>query len=268
MNKITTATLLAVFSLSASQAPVALALAPAEPLAADAEMGLLITSGNTDSTALKTKLNLKQELTRWRNKYVLEALYKKDEVEYEQDGATVEESQVTAEKYFASAQADYKLDSEQRALFMFGSYDEDKFSGYDYQAAVAAGYSDRLFQRANAFLDYSVGPGVSFNRTDEVRDDAGNIVTDNVTEESVMVRVAASYQYDFSETAKFTQTFASDVALESGANTKSKAEAAVTANLNHSLAMKVSFIVTHNSEVPEDRVSTDTQSAVTLVYTF
>lgn len=245
-----------------------LAQAPEKPLAADAELGLLTTSGNTDSTALKAKLNLKHEMVRWRNQYVLEALYKEDQLEVEENGQIWEESQVTAEKYFGSAQADYKLDSQHRALFVFGSYEEDRFSGYDYQASIAVGYSDRLFQGESSFLDYSVGPGMSFNRTEEVRAADGTLLEDNVKEESAMVRLSALYQYDFSETSKFTQTFASDVALESGANTKTKAESAVTTNINGSLAMKASFTITHNTEVPEDRVSSDRQTAITLVYTF
>lgn len=265
MKKLTVASLLAVLPLSAI---TAVAEEPTKPLAADMELGVLLTSGNTESTALKAKLDAKHDMARWRNHYVLEALYKEDDVTFEQDGVEVQENQTTAEKYFASAQADYKLDSEHRALFMFGSYDEDKFSGYDFQAAVAVGYSDRLFQGDSSFLDYSVGPGMSFSRTDEVFDEDGVMVTDNLSEESAMVRIAANYQYDFSENAKFTQTFASDVALESGANTRTKAESAVTANLNQSMAIKASLIVTHNSEVPEDRTSTDSQTALTLVYSF
>lgn len=81
-----------------------------------------------------------------------------------------------------------------------------------------------------------------------------------------MVRLSVNYEYDFSDSAKFTQTFASDLALESGANTRSKAESAVTASLNKSLAMKASYLVTHNSEVPGGRTSTDSQTALTLVY--
>ena len=264
MKKSISVAVLATSALAAQ----AFAQAPDKSYAADAELGLLATSGNTDSTALKAKLNLKHELARWRNQYVLEALYKEDQLQVEQGGETWNESQVTAEKYFASAQADYKLDSQHRALFIFGSYEEDKFSGYDYQASVAVGYSDRLFQGASSFLDYSVGPGMSYSRTDEVRAADGTMVTDNITEESAMVRVSALYQYDFSETAKFTQTFASDIAVESGANTKTKAESALTSNINQALAMKLSFTITHNSEVPEDRVSSDRQTAVTLVYSF
>lgn len=268
MRKSTALGVMTVFVLESALATQALAQEPVKPLAADTELGVLVTSGNTDSTALKAKLKLKHELTSWRNQYVLEGLYKEDQLEVTEGDATWQESQVTAEKYFASAQADYKLDNAHRALFIFGSYDDDRFSGYEFQAAIAVGYSDRLFQGANSFLDYSVGPGMSFSRTDEVRNADGELVTDNIYDESAMVRVSALYQYDFSETAKFTQTFASDVAVESGANTKTKAESAITANINHSLALKASFTITHNSEVPEDKVSTDRQSAITLVYTF
>jgi putative salt-induced outer membrane protein len=265
MKKLAIASLLAVLPLGAWTA--AAEEAP-KPLATEAELGVLLTSGNTDSTAMKAKLDAKHDMVRWRNHFVLEGLYKEDEVDSERDGVELEESQTTAEKYFASAQADYKLDSEHSALFVFGSYDEDRFSGYDFQAAVAAGYSDRLFQGDSSFLDYSVGPGMSFNRTDEVFDDEGLMVTDNLSEESAMVRIAANYQYDFSENGKFTQTFASDMALESGANTRTKAETAVTANLNQSLAIKASFVVTHNTEVPADRTGTDSLTALTLVYSF
>lgn len=242
--------------------------APAEPLTAEAELGFLTTSGNTSSTALKAKLKVQHELSAWRNRYVLESFYNEDRVEIIDEGVSREDSQVTAEKYFASAQANYKLDAGYQALFIFGSYDKDHFSGYDFQASLAAGYTNRLFQTNSAFLEYSIGPGISFNRTEAVRDANGALVTAGFDEQSAMVRVAALYQYEFSENAKFTQSFASDVVFESGANTKSKAESALTATINSSFAMKASFSVTHNSVVPEDRVSTDKQTAVTLVYTY
>lgn len=101
-----------------------------------------------------------------------------------------------------------------------------------------------------------------------MRDEDGVLVTPSEDEQSAMLRVAALFQHEFSENAKFTQTFASDVVFESGSNTKSKAESALTATINSSFAMKASFTVTHNSVVPEDRVSTDRQTAVTLVYTY
>ena len=78
-------------------------------LKADAEAGFLVTSGNTDSTALKAKLDIKQDFEKWHNNYVFEGLYKENEVEIIENGETTKESQVTAEKYFGSLQTDFKL---------------------------------------------------------------------------------------------------------------------------------------------------------------
>lgn len=238
---------------------------PEERLQVEVELGVLVTSGNTDSSAVSSRLDVKQDLTHWRNNYIAQGLYKEDETTQTIGDDVVSESQVTAERYFLSIQTDYKLDADYRGLFLFGSYEQDQFSGYEYQSALAAGYSDRLFKTPSSYLDYSIGPGYSFSRTDETIDGAGNFV-DNQSEESAILRVSAFYQYDFSENAKFTQSLASDAALESGANTKSKSVSAVTANLNDSFALKASLTITHNSEVPAARENTDTITAVTLVY--
>lgn len=261
MNKLTTAALVSLLPLAAH------AEIPTESLQAEAELGVLVTSGNTDSSAYSARVDIKQDFANWRNNYIAEGLYKEDDIELVVDGATVADTQVTAERYFLSAQTDYKLNEEHRGLFLFASYEEDRFSGYEYQGTLAAGYSDRLFKTPSSHLNYNIGPGYAFNRTDETVDEMGNFV-DNETEETAIVRLSAGYQYNFSDNAKFTQALAYDAALESNANSKSKSVSAITANLNDSFAMKASLTVTHNSEVPEARESTDTTTAVTLVYSF
>jgi putative salt-induced outer membrane protein len=238
-----------------------------KPLQAEAELGVLLTAGNTDSTASSTRLDVKQDFASWRNHYVFEGLYKEDQIDYVVEDVVIEESQVSAERYFVSAQTDYKLDAEYKGLFLFGSYDKDRFSGYDFQGAIAAGYSNRWFTNEKSFFEYSIGPGYAFARTDETINNSGEFV-DNESESSAMVRLSADYQYEFSKNAKFTQSFASDAALESGANTKSKSVSAVTANINKSFALKASLTITHNSEVPEARNNKDSTTALTVVYSF
>lgn len=262
MNKLTLAAVISLLAINNSHAEPSTA-----PVQVEAELGILLTSGNTESSALSGRLNVKQDLRNWRNDYILQGLYKKDETEQTVNGVLSEEQRVTAERYFLSAQTDYKLDEEHRGLFVFGSYEEDKFSGYDFQSSLAAGYSDRLFRTADAYLDYSVGPGYSFNRTDASIDSDGNVVAAQ-SNESAIVRLSALFEYDFSENAKFTQTLASDIALESDANTRSKSVSAVTANINQSFALKASLTLTHNSEVPELRENRDTTAAMSLVYSF
>jgi len=227
-------------------------------LTTDVELGFIATSGNTETTSLKGRLNIKQELTKFRNNYVAEAFYKEDEVSVEVDGETSTETQTTAEKYFLSAQSDFKLDKEHKGIFVFGSYEQDEFSSFDYQSTIAVGYSDRLFTNDNSHLSYSVGPGMAFNEVRETGE----------TNSTGIIRASAEYFVQISENAKFTQTLSSEIPFESGENRKTKAESALSANIASGLALKVSFVVDHNSEVTEGTEKADTQTAVTLVYSF
>ena len=58
----------------------------------DGEFGFIATTGNTETTSIKGKLSAHQELTQWSNDFIVEALYKKDEI----NGV----KQTTAQKYF------------------------------------------------------------------------------------------------------------------------------------------------------------------------
>lgn len=225
----------------------------AEPSTAEVELGVIATSGNTDSTSLKGKVTINQDLENWKNNYQLDALYKKDEVEI--DG--VEEEQTTAQKLFVSAQGDYKLSQEHSALFVYGSYTDDKFSGFDYQSTVAVGYSDQLFSTEKSFLNYNIGPGYTFNETD-----------DGEKNEAAVLRLAADYQYKFSENAKFTQLLSTEAAFDTDNNTRTRSESAISANLMGNLSMKAAYTIVHNSEVPAGNEKTDTMTSITLVYLF
>lgn len=237
-----------------------------KPLNAEVTLGVLLTSGNTETQSLKGQINVTHDMAIWRNNYVLEGFSKKDQIEFETtDGEILTEQQRTAERYFASIQTDFKLNSENRGLFIFGSYEEDHFSGYEYQGTLAAGYSDRLFKTENSRFDYSIGPGMSFTETEESIADDGTLI-ESETEQTGVLRISTNYLYQISESAKFTQTLASDIALESDRNTKTKSETALSVAINGSLALKAAYTVLYNSEVPEDIEHADTQTSLTLVY--
>lgn len=227
-------------------------------LTTDVELGFIATSGNTETTSIKGRVNVKQELEKFRNTYVAEAFYAEDEVTVDIDGEETTETQTTAEKYFISAQSDFKLDDEFKGIFLFGSYEQDEFSNFEYQATLAVGYSDRLFTRENSHLSYSIGPGVAFNEVRETGE--SNSIG--------ILRVSGEYFLRLSENAKFTQKISSEIPYESGENRKTKSESALTANITQGLALKASFVVDHNSEVSEGVEKADTQTAVTLVYSF
>ena len=227
-----------------------------KPLSMDGEFGFISTTGNTDTTSFKGQLAAHQELDMWSNDFVLEGLYKKDEVNGD--------SKTTAQKYFMSGQGNYKLANPDHRLFGFASYEDDKFSSYDYQTTVAAGWQQKLWEDKSSKFSYSIGPGYSFSRKRDTVDANGDVVKGE-TDNGAIVRGALDYQWKISDTATFKQLFSTEVGSE---NTKSKSETSLSAQINGSLSLKVSLIMDHNSEVDETKENLDTQTAVTVVYTF
>jgi putative salt-induced outer membrane protein len=212
----------------------------------DGEFGFIATTGNTETTSIKGKLSAHQDLTQWSNTFIIEALYKKDEVNGEE--------LTTAQKYFLSGQGNYKLENPAHRLFGFASYEDDRFSSFNYQATLASGWSQEMWENDTSKFSYSIGPGYSFNQTNEGIDQNGMIV-----------RAALNYQWKISDTANFKQLLSTEVGSD---NTKSKSETSVSAQISGDLSLKVSLILDHNSDVADDIDNLDTQTAVTLVYSF
>ncbi|MDF2179469.1 DUF481 domain-containing protein [Aliiglaciecola sp. CAU 1673] len=221
-----------------------------KPFSMDGEFGLIVTTGNTETSSVKGAVNAHQELSRWSNDYVVEALVKKDEVETD-DG---KESKTSAQKVFLSGQGNYKLTNPDHRLFAFASYEDDRFSGFDYQSTVAAGWAQQLWNDEATSFSYSIGPGYSFVEKD-----------DGESLNGAIVRGALDFKWRISDNANFRQAISTEVGSH---NTKSKSETSVSAKINGSLAMKLSLLLNHNSDVDADKENLDTQTAVTLVYTF
>jgi putative salt-induced outer membrane protein YdiY len=216
----------------------------------DGEFGLIVTTGNTETASVTGGITARQNLDKWQNDYLIEGLYRQESVET--DG--IEETRASAQQFFASAQGNYKLKNPDHRLFVFSSYEDDRFGGFRYQATVAGGWNQKLWSNETTAFEYSIGPGYAFQEEQDGTDAS-----------SLILRSSANFNWFISDTAKFTQ----NVATEGGAdNTKTRAETALTAQINGSLSMKLSFQLDHNTQVPSDREKLDTETAVTLVYSF
>lgn len=219
-----------------------------KPLDLDGEVGLIFTTGNTSTSSLTLALSGAQDFESWDTTYIAESLYKQDEVNEE------EGSETTAQKLFVSAQANYKLTDPNNRLFVFAAYEDDRFSGFDYQATAAVGWNQKLWETEDSFFNYSVGPGYTFAETTAGEDRDGFIV-----------RASVDYGKSISETARFTQTFSTQVGIE---NTKTRSVSAVSAKLIDNLSLKLSLQLDHNSKVDPGIDKLDTKTVVTVVYSF
>jgi len=216
-----------------------------------AELGAITTTGNTAGTSITGKIDAKQELEQWSNQYILSAFFKEDE---KTDADGNRERERSAERYFVSAKGAYKLSEEFDNLFMLGSYTDDKFGAYTQYTTLAAGYGTRLLNLENKALDVEVGPGYYTAKR-----------STNETENGLFARGAASFKWTISESAIFTQTLSVEFSDD---NTRTIAESALSARINGAMQMKAAFLVQNDSDVPVDKKTTDTQTSLTLVYSF
>jgi putative salt-induced outer membrane protein len=208
---------------------------------ASAELGYVSTSGNTETDTLNAKGMASTESEDWRHKMDVTALKASDE------------TGTTAEKYSFSAQSDYKI---KKPNYLFGlvTYENDRFSGYDYQVTESIGYGRRVVDSDAVKLDLEIGPGARQSKLDN-----------GDTENEGLVRGAAKLDWGISKSAKFTEV----LTVEAGSDvTITKSVTGLSSQINGSLSMKITYTYKNTSEVPVGVDDTDTETAVTLVYNF
>jgi len=222
------------------------------------EVGLLMTSGNSETDSVNAKVGLKYEKEHFLGAISLAALYSSEETEI--DGK--EEDKVSAEKYNYSAKVGYKF-NEANYIFINGDYEDDRFSGYDYRTTFSAGYGRKIIASDTIKFNIEIGPGYRYDRTNGYL--KNGIFIGEKTEDEAILRGYLMFNYKFSEAVSFQQ----DLTVVTGSdNTNTKSVSALKSQIIGALSMKASFTVDNNTDVPEDTEKTDTETALTLVYDF
>src|SRR5580692_4562991 len=160
--------LTAVIPLAALVAP-ALVLAddapapPPPPLQVKAQVGYVSSHGNTDAQTANAKIEVTYNVEAWKHDLQLAGLYGESN------------DIVSAERLDAQWQSNYNFTNR---LYAFGGlhYDDDKFSGFQYQETVSAGVGYSLIKLADATLDAQVGVGYRRLRPELLEKDASGDV--------------------------------------------------------------------------------------------
>lgn len=207
----------------------------------EGELGYTQTSGNTDTSSLNAKLGFSFEQAHWRNALQLEAVNKSD-------------SEVTtAERYYGAAKSEYTLTPRE---YVFGTvdYEKDRFSGYAHRTNFGAGYGRRLIVSTPLTLNAEAGAGYRWS----VLEPGGD-------QDEVTLRLSAGLAWLISDSAGFTQELVTVVGEE---DTATRALSALTSKLVGQFSLRLSYLLNHHSTVPPGKTKTDTETAVTLVYSF
>jgi putative salt-induced outer membrane protein len=211
------------------------------PYDASVSLGYVGTTGNTDTTTFNAEILLTYRVQRWTHNAKFQGL------------GSQENNMARAERYYLEDKSDFSLDEDQY-LFSKLSYTDDRFSGFEYQAALSAGYGRYLLRRDNLNLQGFAGVGYREN----------DIVGLGSEGESI-ISLGENLDWQISDSARLVQSFTTDVGEEL---TVSRFEIGLESNIIERIATKIAFQARNTSEVPAGNKKTDTQTSISLVYTF
>lgn len=204
------------------------------------EGGIVFSRGNADNDNANLRLELARELDRWKHGFAVSTLRSSN------DGDT------TAERYGASWQSDFKLTERS---FWFGGlrYEQDEFSGFDYQASATTGYGRKLIDTEATKLTGQIGAGYRRLKNSLTGETAGDAVA----------RGDLNLERVLTDTTSLTNRFS----VESGSNnTLAINELALQVRMSEAFALSFGVGVRHNTDPPAGLEKTDTLTTVNLVY--
>lgn len=234
---------------------LASALGAAAPAQADwtgkGEAGLVLSSGNTETETANARLNLAREKGHWKNQFGLAGLYASDDV-----GAT-------AQRWEVFGQSDYNFTPKD---FWFGAarYEQDEFSGFEYQATVSAGLGRKFINTDVTRFIGTAGVGYKFLETRDAFDEVtGVLLEEGEADREGVFRATLDFDHKFTQTTAAIDKFI----VEAGAdNTFVQNDIALQVKMNAVLALSVGYSVRHNTDPPIGFEKTDTLTTVNLVY--
>jgi len=207
----------------------------------DLELGFVQTGGNTQTQTLNAKAKVVWDAEEFRSTVEAAAMSSKD------GKAT------TAEKYSASIQEDWKM-SETDYLFGRVGFDTDRFGGFKRRLRETVGYGRELIKNDELHWKAEIGAGARQSTS-----------TANQKTNEIIGRVSTAVKWKINDAATFTQELSS----EGGKNGfVSNSVTAVQQKLNSRLSTKIAFSTQHTSKVPVATKKLNTETAISLVWSY
>lgn len=218
-----------------------------------AEAGLVMSRGNSDTDSANARIEVVNERGLWRNNFGLAGLY----------GRSAEATIAT--RWSTRWQTDRKFSHGIYSFVGFG-YDDDRFSGFDYQATVTTGLGQEFIKNERTLFRAQIGVGYRRLRPEQLTFDDDGIVISRIKgdPESDMVGNAA---VEFERALTDNTRVLAKVTAESGSsNTLSRGDLALQVKMTQMLAISVGLNAINNSNPPAGLKKTDTLTTLNLVY--
>lgn len=206
------------------------------------ELGVVLARGNSKADTVNAKLDMATESDSWKNGFGIAALRASNDGER------------NAERYNAFWQTDYKF-SDRTYWFGGARYEDDRFSGFDYQASLTTGIGRKFIDTDATKLSGQAGAG--YRRLK-------NALTGKEFSDAIF-----SGELKFERTLTETTKLLNKLVVESGSkNTFGSNELALQVKMTDSLSLAAGLGVRYNTDPPVGRKNTDTLTTLNVVYGF
>jgi putative salt-induced outer membrane protein len=220
------------------------------------EAGLLLSRGNAESTSANAKLALARELGDWKNSVFLGYLYGKNA------------SFATAQRLEGRYQLDRKLSDR---MFWFGALraEQDKFSGFAYQATLTTGVGYKFIDTDATKFTGQAGVGYARLRPQTlVKDPVTTAVIDRIKGDATGSAIATA-GFDFEHKLTSNTKVVDKFLVEAGSkNTAVQNDLALLVAMSDALSLSVGYGIHSNSKPPAGTKKLDQLTTLNLVYGF
>ena len=215
------------------------------------EAGVVFANGNTNAKNANAKLDVATTEGAWKHAAGLAAVYASA------DGLS------TGQRWELFEQSDYNF-SPRSFWFGAGRYEDDRFSGFDYQATVSTGFGRHFIESERTQFVGTAGVGYKFFETRDTFDDTGTVLLQQGAADSEIVfRGTLDFSHVLTATTKLLDKFL----VESGAdNTFVQNDIGIQVKISDVLALAAAYSVRHNTDPPLGFGKTDTLTTLNLVY--
>jgi putative salt-induced outer membrane protein len=229
------------------------ACANAESWEGKGEAGFVLSRGNSTATSANAKLDLRRDTGAWKYNVYGSYLFGRN--------ATY----ATARRAEGRVQIDNDL-TERAFWFAAGRYEDDAFSGFDFQTSVTAGAGYRFVDREESQVTVTLGAGYRRLRPETlVRAEDGDVVAriPGESEAAAVARATFDVDHELTETTRLVER----LLVESGAgNTSVVNDLSLQVRMTESLALSLGYGVRFNTNPPNEARSTDQLTTLNLVY--
>ena len=211
------------------------------PWTATVGLGYVNTSGNTNTETLIFKADVAYEIEKWKHEGHLDTL-----------NASTDDV-TTADRLRFGAQSNYKF-RERDYFYGLFNYEDDRFSGFEYQAKLGVGYGRKIIMTEKHELDGEIGPGYRKFRPDG-----------QPSEDEALLRLAGLYKWTITDHSEFTQDLIGDFGE---LQDEWLSITALRTSIYEDLSLRLAYEVRYLDVVPVGNDNYDRTTTVSLDYTF